>query len=354
MTISHRARNNFDALRLFAAILVLTTHSWALLGILPHDFIARWTNDSFTASWLGLAIFFSLSGFLIDGSAASSPNWKAFAKRRFLRLWPGLTAVVLTTIFVIGPLVSNLGPGRYFTSWGTWFYLSTLTIWGTRWKLPGAFAGNPLVEVNGSLWTLPYETTLYVISWILRGKGNRGNLILFGIFIAGVVARSFFYQQICAIPFRPMLISLQHLLNFGLFYIAGSCIRRVWHRQRLLQVALLVSGVAWMMSISHEHWRIPLDFIVLPLGVILLGSFPIRPFDQAARWGDLSYGVYIWGFPIQQILIYCCGANRLNPGLLTFLAILCAFPIAFASWHLIEKRSLAYKDRQINLGPFKL
>lgn len=352
MTSSLVRRNNLDVLRLGAACLVIVSHSWALLGLGEHDFVTRATRGGFSASWLGLAIFFSISGYLIDGSAASSASWREFARRRFLRLWPGLAAVVLLLVFVVGPLLGSLSPRAYFTRPGTWFYLSSLTLWGMRWKIPGLFEGNPLPEVNGSLWTLPYEATLYVVTWLLlrRSKGWKTPAIVFGI---GLALRTFAYPAVESIPFRPLLLSLHHLLDFGLFYVGGTLIRRLWKHERILWYVLLAASACWFASLGHEAVRRPLDFLILPLGSLLVGMLATWPFDRLSRIGDCSYGVYILGFPVQQILVQL-GSGHLPPLALTWCAIAICLPLAFLSWHLIEKPCLERKDRPIRLWRWSL
>lgn len=348
--------NVYDALRLLAAFLVLVSHGWTLLGLEDHDFVWRATRGGFSASWLGLAIFFSLSGFLIDRSAQSSRGWRTFVRKRFLRLWPGLATVVLLTVLVLGPVVTRFSPSTYFAMPSTWFYLACLTIWGMRWKLPGAFSENPYPEVNGSLWTLPYEATLYAFSWLVRSRISR-NAFRFGLlalFLLALLAREWVHPRLEALAFRPFLLSLHHLLDFGLFYLAGSCLSRFSDFRRSLWVLLLVGAIAWSLALTEPELRKALDFIVLPLGAVLIGSLPLRPLDRIARFGDFSYGLYIWGFPVQQCLVHFAGAGNLTPTSLAVWGLCLTLPISVASWHLVEKPALARKDRPLRFGRWSL
>ncbi len=348
-------KNCFDAMRLIAASLVLVSHGWALLGQIEYDFIWRWTKGGFSASWLGLAVFFSLSGFLIDSSSQNCSNWKVFARRRILRLWPALAVVVLVTTFIVGPIVTKYTWSQYFSNFQTWLYLSSLTVWGMRWKLPGVFYQNPLPEVNGSLWTLPYETSFYVVSWAFRDTEKRQRFYApFVAFAIGLALRMFAYEAIEAIPFRPFFLGLQHLLNFGLFYLAGSCIQRLWGRKKVLWWIFAGVLLVWVSCLGYENVRRPIDFVILPMGSILLGSLPVPIISRASRFGDFSYGVYIWGFPVQQMLVYCIGPTGLTPTKLAIFGLFCALPLAFASWHLIEKPALVRKKQEMNLGILKL
>lgn len=162
-------RDNFLLLRLLAALLVVLGHSFVLTG----DFGAA--NDPVHrlfprthAHLVGVALFFTISGFLITLSYQRTPDLARFLRARFLRLWPALAVVVALTAFVAGPILSTLSPHDYFASadGGTraFDYLwRNLTLFEQRQTLPGVFAANPIPRVvNGSMWTIPYEAAMYL------------------------------------------------------------------------------------------------------------------------------------------------------------------------------------------------
>lgn len=347
--------NNLDMLRLLAAWLVMVSHGWALIGLPEHDFVWIWTRGGFGASGLGLAVFFSISGFLIDRSARSSPGWKAFVRRRFLRLWPGLAVVVVASVLVLGPVFGARPMGAYFADPMTWLYVATLSIWGMRWQLPGLFDGNPVPAVNGSLWTLPYEATFYAMSWWLgklRGRvGEQVPVLLFG---AGLLAQIALGDRIASITFRPLLLSVRFLLEFGLFYLAGTILNRLWSHKAALVATAFVLAVIWIAALGHDSVRRPLDFLVLPMVTLLVGFYPIRPFSRIGRIADLSYGMYVWGFPVQQILVLSFGPERFQPWSLTLCGVLATLPVAAISWFLVEKPALVRKDQPLRLLHWKL
>lgn len=345
-----------DALRLLAAFFVLVSHGWSLSGHEEHDFVWRLTGGAFSASWVGLGVFFGLSGYLIDRSAATSSDWRAFVRRRFLRFWPGLAVVIALSVFAIGPVFTNLSPWEYFTSPNTWIYLAGLSIWAIRWCLPGVFDQHPSTAMNGSLWTLPHEVTLYLVTWAIRTRRSfpQGRFLLLGGLILGLSLRNLVHPWLESIPFRPLLMSMPHFYDFALFYLTGSCVARFPAMPRTTWTILGSALLLWLVFHGDPGLRRVLEFVVIPLAAIQVGSLRIPPFDQLHRFGDFSYGVYIWGFPVQQALIHFVGLDRIGPVGLAFWAFLICLPLAALSWHFVEKPSLARKDRPLRIGPFPL
>src|SRR6185312_1579601 len=146
-----RDSNIFDALRFFAAALVIFSHSYALAGY-PEPQL-----QGISLGALGVRIFFILSGVLITASWVSHPRFTAYIGKRLLRIWPAMAFIIVLMTFAIGPLFTIFPLHAYFTNNQTYAYLNGLTIFGLHLDLPGVFTSNPAGGVNGSLWTLPYE-----------------------------------------------------------------------------------------------------------------------------------------------------------------------------------------------------
>src|SRR5499427_6475595 len=193
-TIGQRSRgrdNNFNLVRLCASGLVLLSHSWPLTGT-PNEPLEGFAGFSF--GHLGVDVFFVVSGFLVTGSLLARGSLPAFLRARSLRIFPALAVSAFGAAFAIGPLVTHLPLGTYLTAKGTWAYalLNTTTWpWGVVWTLPGVFPGNPGGDaVNGALWSLPWELTMYAMLVVLgvlalRARavlGSRGvRVVVFGI-----------------------------------------------------------------------------------------------------------------------------------------------------------------------------
>lgn len=152
-----RPPNNFDAVRILSAIAVLVGHAFVLTGNGPAP-----TLFAIPLHTIAVAVFFSISGYLIAGSWERVPVWDRFLWHRCLRIFPGLIALVLVTVFIVGPLISSLSILEYFANSETYKYLQSASTLAT-YSLPGVFGSeiHAVSAVNGSLWTLGVELICY-------------------------------------------------------------------------------------------------------------------------------------------------------------------------------------------------
>ena len=154
---AHQA-NNFDAVRIIAALAVLVSHHYALTAQAEPSFLGLHT-------WGGMAVivFFVISGYLVTSSWYNDPSFLRFSQRRILRIWPALAVVVVLTAYGLGALVTSLPLMEYWTHRATLDYFLTLKM-NVHFMLPGVFTNNPYAHgVNGSLWTIPLEVRCYVV-----------------------------------------------------------------------------------------------------------------------------------------------------------------------------------------------
>ena len=149
--------NNINALRFIAAFMVIFSHSFVLVNNeLPLIF-------GISVGGVAVDIFFVLSGYLIAKSWSRDENILRYFLRRFLRIFPALFVIVLLTIFVLGPLTSNLSPEAYFANPDVYKYLLNAILIRNDY-LPGVFENNPYPNaINGSLWTLTIEACMYLL-----------------------------------------------------------------------------------------------------------------------------------------------------------------------------------------------
>lgn len=289
--MNNAPRNNFDALRLIGAFLVLISHQFALSG--------RWEprvvgDHSFGN--LGVLIFFSISGYLVTSSWLSDPDILRFAARRTLRMAPALCVSM--------PL--------------TWIVIAALGLTG--------FPDNPRHLTNGSLWTIKYEVACYAILLVAGVATRRSSIVLTaGIFCYFVL---------------PGLQSGETILAyFGLFFAAGSLLRAYpYLRTPPLTVLFLVTGYA---LIRIHQTKLGLAFVVPPLTIAMgLRSWP--GLRDIPKIGDLSYGIYIYAWPVQQIGVALMGKRTPYLELLS-ITIPVTLALATASWHLVEKKALRFK-----------
>src|SRR5579863_8718431 len=166
----HRA-NNFDAVRLLAALSVVFSHSFLIAeGSEAREWLVRLSGNQCVLGLLGVFVFFMISGYLVTESWCRRPAPGQFALRRTLRIYPGLVVNALVCGLVAGPLISALPLRGYFHDAALRdFFHKVLTLNPGPLHLPGVlFADNSVGPlINGSLWTLRYEAMMYAMVLLL-------------------------------------------------------------------------------------------------------------------------------------------------------------------------------------------
>jgi peptidoglycan/LPS O-acetylase OafA/YrhL len=336
------SRNNFDILRFAAAVMVVFAHAYVLSGHPLDEPLSRQTALEDFGS-LGVSIFFVISGFLVTSSFLRKPNLPAFLVNRALRLLPALGVVSVLSAFLIGPLVTTLPIGAYLLRPATWLYpVRNLLIFPVDYALPGVFAANPYPNaVNGSLWTLRLEVSFYLVIAFLGWRRALGTGALAGVFALAALFYEALHLGVIHAPVQAMLLCRTAVLFFagGLAYAAAG--EGFWRSRwgwALGAAALVVLGAA-------APFR-PVGMAILPLVlapvVLSLAFAPIPLIHRWGRFGDLSYGVYLWAFPAGQTLMKVEGA-AVTPMSLAFQSLALTLPLAAASWWLIERRALGAK-----------
>jgi peptidoglycan/LPS O-acetylase OafA/YrhL len=319
---------NFDTLRLLAALAVVVSHSLPLTyGPAATGMLWSVSHHQTTLADTALDVFFIISGYLVTSSYVARPDPVRFLRARFLRIVPALVPILFTLAFVLGPLLTALPLAAYFSS-----PLPYRAAVGLARHLPGVFANNPYSpSIDGSLACLPYFAVCYAGVLILGLAGGLNRLVLTPLYILDLTA---FFQL--GSPPLSFLTSL---------FLAGAVI------------------AAWSPPIGFGFaapaaflWALSLFFHGYPLITATCGAYVVVYLGRAefrlpdlAKYGDLSYGVFIVAWPIQQTVVALAGAhaNWLVSNLVT---IPLALGFAWASWQLIESRALRLKEKQ----PFSL
>lgn len=336
----HRA-NNFDAIRLAGAVFVLVGHSYPLHARTDSAWV--WGSS---ISTLGLIFFFSLSGYLISTSWQSDPRIVAFLQKRALRIFPALIVVTLGSIFVLGPIASALPLTQYFATPGPWSYLGNIILWPS-YGLPGVFAHLPYpVAVNGSLWSLPAEFACYLMVPVVAFLPRRFRAIGFAaLAVAFAVTSGVLLNH--AADFVWWGTSLSQSTTVWVYFMVGAAIASAGTqlplRLDIALVGIVVASVASAVFPIHGQY---LWLVSIPYAVICLGSHQTPVLSRAGRYGDLSYGIYLYAFPVTQVVIL---AKRDLPFTAsTAIALAITVALAFGSWHLIEKQALKFKPRRVS------
>jgi len=331
--------NNFDFVRLAAALAVLVSHQFALHA-LPEPLMFHYQ----TLGGYAVMVFFAISGYLIASSWSHDPNLWRFSARRLLRIWPGLICTVLLCGLVLGPLVTDLSVGSYFSDPTTYRFFGTLFFHVSPF-LPGVFPHSPLAYIpNGVLWTIPIELRCYGYLAIL---GMIGVLRYRWVTLALLVSLSFWYYGIHDAE-AVFARTHQHLfeVEYATFFFSGSCLylfREFWQERKRKLIGVAVAVVLCCVAMGTGHQLIA-AFLLTPYVVVAFGSSSLPVFHRFGRFGDMSYGVYIYAFPVQQTVIW------LTPSLNIYQHFAIAIPLtlllAWLSWHFIEKRALEFKPKR--------
>jgi peptidoglycan/LPS O-acetylase OafA/YrhL len=337
-----KASNNLDFLRLAAAVLVIVGHCIPLVGYAEHqvDPLGRLVLID-TIAGMAVAMFFCMSGYLVTASFERSGSFQDFAMRRLRRLVPGLVACVLVTIFVIGPLFTTLSLSEYFSASQTWKYLSNMLLRHELY-LPGVFQKLPNQGVNGSLWTLLAEVMMYlsIPALFVVGLLNAQTVATLCIVIGAKLWFDLDTGRWSQSYFASTLPSF-NTLRLAFMFFVGSYIYLQRERFRWsshIAIALVIALFAtYGMKIQQLVYLIVVPYLTFYLGQAKLH----RNLLNFSRFGDFSYGLYLYGFLAQQIVVqlwitYFGGVPRMSALLVCSLVL--AFAFAAASWFLVEKR----------------
>lgn len=331
--------NHFNLIRMLAAVAVLISHSYPLSS--------GSGNGEPLYGWLGISLgelavitFFSVSGFFISLSRDRSPSTVDFFCARFLRVYPGLALVLLLTVFVIGPVFTTLGTLEYFRSTAVYSYLSNnLMLFSMRFQLPGVFEDNPFPGVNGSLWTLFYEVTLYVLvgglgAFSFYQRGHRFTVFLF-IYASVYIA---FRVLAATTGLTSDLHRMHYFFTWGMPFVLGMSLYRYRNRIQHRAIWLLPLALIAVCS-SKQPWFFEAFVAAWTYLIIYLGFNRQTLLERYNNLGDYSYGVYIYAFPIQEITAHTIkGISPVGMMLSAFPVVLLA---AVLSWHYIEKPAMA-------------
>jgi len=336
---SQRGRdNNFNLIRVIAASLVLWTHAFGFTGNGQAELLKANFNISF-GSW-AVDIFFVLSGFLVAKSWDRQKSVRAFVWARALRIYPGLWACILMCVALLGPAFTSLSLTTYLTHVDTLKFLlanGTLLLKGVFPSLPGVFGGSP---VNSPLWTLPYELRMYLVLLLLAWSG----LLYRRAVLPVMVVLAFAIFSWAAIEGRHE-DKLPEYCRFIFCFFSGAWlyVRResVQLRPTTFFAVLMLLGLSLVMS--SISWRLILLTAATPYLAIFLAFVPAGPVRAYNALGDYSYGVYIYGAPVQMSVLALAGGS-MTP-IANFAWSMCiALVLAVASWHLLESRALQMKS----------
>ena len=336
--------NNLNLIRALAATGVLVSHAWPIaLGPSATEPLHALTGFSLGA--LCVMLFFAASGFLIAGSWERRPDPVRFALARALRLFPALTVSLVLVALVMGPLVA----GRSLLDYAAdpevqSFLFHNLLLVSPQYALPGVFEANPFPHVEGSIWTLLHEALCYgavLIAGVLGLMTPRRLPALLGLFAVLWLALAL-WGGVPGRFARLHELSLPFAMGAAFWCLRDRIALSGWGALGLGGLALAASRVdpeGAGGTLSRLAWSGGLAYGLLWATYVPSGA--VRGFNA---FGDYSYGLYIYAFPMQGLMVWWLGAQ--TPLANVALSMPLTLGLAILSWHLVERPALGLLERR--------
>lgn len=338
-------QNNLHFLRFLLATLVIVGHAYALTD--PDNVRHYWgyfTFSSLTA--LSVNAFFIISGYLIYHSLMHTGTYRQYISNRFLRIVPLFHIVVILTVICCSFFYIPDPDSTYWQQPGTWKYLTNnLTIFRLTHTIPGVFTSNPEPLINGSLWSIPYEIICYIcfsVFFVVRSHSRYKDRMM----IAGYLCCTAVYLSIHIFHVLPENNTADTLTRCLQLFFSGMMIARFLppagiSRTTALLCFMLFAGLYYFRSGLYTDDLYMLFVFPFSIFIMYMAFVPNRILPRFAKLGDASYGIYLMGFPVQQMILF--HFPHWHPLYNAALTCLVVIPLAFASWHCIEKPVLGLK-----------
>lgn len=325
--------NNFDFIRLILASMVVVNHCYLLTG--RDDLLNKLTNGQANLGSLAVESFFVVSGYLIFISLKNSKSIVSYLWKKIVRIFPGLIALLIVSLILMPFFYNGKNIFKETTYWS--YFLNNLSLYNIQYNVDYVFNNQ---TVNISLWTLSYEFTLYLsiaLLFYIRKKKYVYIILLIGFIFSYYF--SLFHPNLFSKYFRTLNLNSQDIYRLSAYFIAGSLITYLKLQSRFFSLLIIPLSVIIMLSAYVNMYNI-ITPVTLPLLILIIGTSNCSSLKWLTRNGDISYGVYIYGFFLQQII-----HNTLNLNIWMFcaLSLLATFVFAYASWKYIESPSLKFK-----------
>lgn len=342
-----KGQNSFNLLRLVAALSVMVSHSVLIFhGPGTPQPLSQWTP--FTIGQHAVNVFFVISGLMLAGSLDRQADLGAFARGRLLRIFPGLFVAGLVVTFLLGPIATRLSLAAYLEDPRTLAYpLAVLARFNDVApaelfrNLPYGFAANL------PLWTIPYEIAAYCGLAALFATG----LLRLPLVTLGLLALSAATHTVAAHSVGTSGLSAEashgfavvgNVSRFSTCFLLGVAFYQFRTRISLRAVWLAPLGIS-MLALELSPFAHLAAIALVGYATIFFGT---RSYGSLTRWTeqtDVSYGTYLYGWPIQQTLLY------LSPGIgiviHTLVSAALAILVGLASWKFVEQPALSLKKR---------
>lgn len=347
-SVAHRPRtlaaefdnrhNGLSTIRLVFATTVIFWHSFPLTGTEIAYEPLRQVVGSFRADG-----FFAISGFLILASWERRPDVRGYVRARLLRILPAYWFSLLAVAFVIAPVALMASGQRVAALFegprsSSAYVLANLDTRIAFFDIAGTPQGVPYPGAwNGSVWTLQWEMAAYAGLLLLAVLG----LTRHRWFLLALTMGSWFLLLLCALDVLDPGGYRLGGLRFGLMFLTGACLYAFAHR---VPVRGWLAGLS-VATIAAGGFLADYRLIAAPALAYLV--FWIGSRLRHPRWNrrtDLSFGLFLFGFPVQQLLL-TLGWDSPHPLLFFVVSVLATLPFAFLSWYAVERPAMNWKRR---------
>lgn len=328
--------NNFNIIRVVAAGMVIYGHMSSIMGVPVFSIFGQ------AVSTIGVKILFVISGYLIMKSLSNDSHFGRYIIRRSFRIFPGLIGVVLFSAFVIGPLFSGLSMKEYFSDSGTWLYFKNVVLFPI-YSLPGVFVNYTYPNaVNGSLWTLPIEFSLYIALPLIVIILQKLKMVKPGIIVVIAICVFANIFKISHPEISLLFYGTDWTNSFPLLpYFFVGCFFALESMKKLLnfQLSAVFLALLIIFQLSNLKYELLLCF-ALPYSVL---SFALAEQPVFSHWFekcDFSYGIYLYGFVIQQAVYHQLEkfhSSFISLNVSFAICFICTFVCAVISYYVIER-----------------
>ncbi len=326
-------KNCFDFLRFFFAANIVLAHLWELSQNKSLLFLSNFSNS-------GIAVrgFFIISGFLVAKSYTNTPSLKEYFIKRAKRILPAYIVVLLFSVIILA-YFSRLSFSAYFTDLNSYKYLGWNAVFLNFMHpcLPGLFENNLMCAVNGALWTLKVEEGFYIVLpfiFYAIKKSKKPFLILGSLYVLSLLywfVMDFYLNQ-------PLLA--KQLPGYLVYFVTGIFLFLNFDFVFQNKKTLFFGSILVLIISRFSPLQIDV-FYPAALGLmVIIAAYNLPPLNNFGKYGDFTYGLYIYHFPIIQLFRQCNLFEKYDPILMGFSVILITLFFAVLSWFFIEKRFL--------------
>ena len=332
-------KNNFDSVRVGLALIVVFAHLSQLTELENFKIFEKIFDANFAVKG-----FFAISGFLVAKSFLSSSGLKDYAEKRLRRIYPAYFGAIILCL-VLGGYATTLTLAEYLTSTTTFKYVVSNLIFFNFIEptLPSTFVSNPVQTMNGSLWTIKVEVMLYFcISPMIYLFRKFGSIKVFALIFCLSAVWVYFFVHIFK---GDSGAQISRQFPGQLAYFASGTLMAI--NQKVLSKIKLVAIVSLTLLFlsNNPYLKILIDPIAYSAVVIFIATSSLKIINLG-RYGDISYGIYLFHFPIIQFLIFI-RIFEFNNWIGMILTFLITILVSLISWHLIEKRFLKRSSHYI-------